>query len=220
MRRVRSRQRLGAFSAGQLENILGHKRSTQLILRETLSEDSHTERKLPGWSWVRFSTGWWPWFSQGQQKNEFRKDIDPTLAAFMIVSANMFFFQASPAMQHIPEHRFVDDANTFSKGVMDVLTQRHTSKRRQLMLASCRQESQPGRIGITACLLFSACGSENPTEAGRNRKRQGGPDLHPPGGNHGPADLAGNGRPGSQPVSADTGRGSGRPHNPGRSRYR
>ena len=58
---------------------------------------------------------------QGQQKNEFRKEIDPYLAAFMIVSANMFFFQASPIMQNIPEIGFIDDASTYSKGVMDVL---------------------------------------------------------------------------------------------------
>ena len=58
---------------------------------------------------------------QGQQGNEFREDIDPTLAAFMIVSANMFFFQASPIMQHIQDVGFKDDAGIFSKGVLDVL---------------------------------------------------------------------------------------------------
>ena len=114
-------QRLTQFAAGQLNNILGHKRSTQLVLRETLSEDS-----LHGQEMTRLVMG--EVFSrlvamvhQGQQENEFRKDIDPTIAAFMIVSANMFFFQASPAMQHIPDIEFTDDAGTYSRGVMDVL---------------------------------------------------------------------------------------------------
>lgn len=114
-------QRLTQFAAGQLNNILGHKRSTQLVLRETLSEDS-----LHGQEMTRLVMG--EVFSrlvamvhQGQQENEFRKDIDPTMAAFMIVSANMFFFQASPAMQHIPDIEFTDDAGTYSRGVMDVL---------------------------------------------------------------------------------------------------
>jgi TetR/AcrR family transcriptional regulator len=115
------KERLGAFSAGQLENILGHKRSTQLILRETLSENSLHGEELTRLVMGEIFNRLVAMVSQGQQKNEFRKDIDPTLAAFMIVSANMFFFQASPAMQHIPEHEFVDDADTFSKGVMDVL---------------------------------------------------------------------------------------------------
>jgi TetR/AcrR family transcriptional regulator len=115
------RERLGGFSAGQLENILGHKRSTQLILRETLSEDSQHGEELTRLVMGEVVSKLVAMVSQGQEKNEFRKDIDPTLAAFMIVSANMFFFQASPAMRHIPDFDFIDDANTFSRGVMDVL---------------------------------------------------------------------------------------------------
>ncbi len=115
------RERLGGFSAGQLENILGHKRSTQLILRETLSEESQHGEELTRLVMGEVFSRLVAMVSQGQQKNEFRKDIDPILAAFMIVSANMFFFQASPAMQHIPEFEFVDDASAFSKGVMDLL---------------------------------------------------------------------------------------------------
>ena len=58
---------------------------------------------------------------QGQLVDEFREDIDPTLAAFVIVAANMFFFQASPVMQHIPEIDFTGDSNAFSREVMDLL---------------------------------------------------------------------------------------------------
>jgi len=56
-----------------------------------------------------------------QQENEFRDDIDPALAAFMVVAANMFFFQANPIMKHIPETHFTNDADTFSNGIMDIL---------------------------------------------------------------------------------------------------
>lgn len=115
------RQRLTGFSAGQLENILGHKRSTQLILRETLSEGSQHGQEITRLVMGEVFNRLVAMVHQGQQENEFRKDIDPTLAAFMIVSANMFFFQASPTMQHLPEVDFIDDADTYSKGVMDVL---------------------------------------------------------------------------------------------------
>jgi len=114
-------QRLSGFSAGQLDNILGHKRSTQLILRETLSESSQHGQEITRLVMGEVFNRLVAMVHQGQQDNEFRKDIDPTLAAFMIVSANMFFFQASPTMQHLPEVGFVDDADTYSKGVMDVL---------------------------------------------------------------------------------------------------
>jgi len=115
------KQRLTDFSAGQLVNILGHKRSTQLILRETLSEDSQNGQEITRLVMGEVFSRLVAMVNQGQQKNEFRKDIDPTLAAFMIVSANMFFFQASPTMQHIPEVNFTNDSNIYSKGVMDVL---------------------------------------------------------------------------------------------------
>lgn len=122
------RKRLTEFSAGQLNNILGHKRSTQLILRETLSEGSKHGQEITGLVVGDVFNRLVAMVRQGQQEKEFREDIDPTLAAFMIVSANMFFFQASPVMQHIHEVDFKDDASIFSKGVMDVLINGMTRK--------------------------------------------------------------------------------------------
>ena len=90
------RQRLEAFSAGHLDNILQHKRSTQLILREALSGGSQRGRDIAkhvvGESFARLVA----MVRQGQREDEFRSDIDPALAAFMIVATNLFFFQASP----------------------------------------------------------------------------------------------------------------------------
>ena len=114
-------QRLSGFSSGQLENILAHERSTQLILREALSGSSERGQEIAkhvvGSIFARLVA----MIHHGQQDNEFRKDIDPALAAFMVISANMFFFQGSSVMQHIPEIHFTNNAGAFSKGVMDIL---------------------------------------------------------------------------------------------------
>ena len=115
------KQHLTEFAAGQLNNILTHERSTQLMLRETLSEGSQYGQEITMLAMGEVYNRLVEMVRQGQQKNEFRKEVDPTLAAFMIVSANMFFFQASPIMQNIPEIDFTDDASAYSKGVMDVL---------------------------------------------------------------------------------------------------
>ena len=115
------RQRLSDFSAGQLGNILAHKRSTQLILREALSGGSQRGQEIAKHVVSNVFSRLVAMVQQGQQDREFRKDIDPTLAAFMIVSANMFFFQASPVMQRIPEAHFTNDASDYSEGVMDIL---------------------------------------------------------------------------------------------------
>jgi len=114
------KQRLTGFSAGQLDNLLSHKRSTQLILREALSGGSESGREIAKYAVGEVFTRLAAMVQQGQQEGEFRKDIDPTLAAFMIISTNMFFFQSAPVMQHIPEAGFSDDPDAYNKGVMDI----------------------------------------------------------------------------------------------------
>jgi len=113
--------KLSAFAAGQLGSILAHKRRTQLILREALSGGSERGRDIAkhyvGESFSRLVA----MVRQGQKEDEFRADIDPTLAAFMIVSANVFFFQSAPVIQHVPGIQFTSDADTYLTGVMDIL---------------------------------------------------------------------------------------------------
>jgi len=115
------RQRLSEFAAGQLNNILAHKRSTQLILREALSGNSEPGREISKHVVGKVFSRLVAMIQQGQRKDEFRGDIDPALAAFMIISANTFFFQASPIMQQLPEAHVNADAAAFSAGVMDIL---------------------------------------------------------------------------------------------------
>lgn len=115
------KQHLAEFASGQLKNLLTHKRSTQLLLRETLSEGSQYGQEITQLAMGEVFSRLVAMVHQGQQENEFRKDMDPMLAAFMIISANMFFFQASPTMQNIPEIDFIDDAGAYSESVMDIL---------------------------------------------------------------------------------------------------
>ena len=115
------KQHLTEFASGQLENLLTHKRSTQLMLRETLSEGSQYGQDITQLAMGEVFSRLVAMVQQGQEENEFRKDINPMLAAFMIISANMFFFQASPTMQNIPEVDFIDDTSAYSEDVMDIL---------------------------------------------------------------------------------------------------
>jgi len=114
-------QRLAEFAAGQLDNVMAHKRSTQLVLRETLSEGSQIGQEIARLVMGEVFGRLVEMVHQGQIENEFRKDIDPALAAFMIFSANMFFFQSSPVMPHFPEVDLSSDAKIFSRDVMDLL---------------------------------------------------------------------------------------------------
>jgi len=115
------RQRLTGFSAGQLDNIIAHGRSTQLILREALSGSSERGREIANLMVSEVFSRLVAMVRQGQQNGEFRDDIDPTLAAFMIESANLFYFQTTPMMKNIPEINYSNDASAFSEGVMDII---------------------------------------------------------------------------------------------------
>lgn len=114
-------QRLADFAAGQLHNVMTHKRSTKLVLRETLTEDSRSGQEIARLVMGEVVSRLVEMVHQGQLENEFREDVDPTLAAFMIFSANMFFFQSSPVMSHFPEFDLSSDAISFSRDVMDLL---------------------------------------------------------------------------------------------------
>ena len=115
------RQRLAEFSAGQLGNILSHQRSSQLILREALSGASERGREIAKHLVSNVFLRLIAMVQQGQQEDEFRRDVDPTLAAFMVVSANMFFFQTRPIMNQLTEIQLTGDAATYTDGVMDIL---------------------------------------------------------------------------------------------------
>ena len=114
-------QHLSEFSAGQLQNIMAHNRSTRLILREALSDGSKRDQDIARHIVGDIFTRVVAMVRSGQQENEFRKDLDPALAAFILVAANMFFFQAGPVMRHVPEAQFLNDTTTYSDGVMDLL---------------------------------------------------------------------------------------------------
>ena len=112
--------KLSRFSAGQLGNILAHKRRTQLILREALSGGTDRGRDIAkhvvGEGFSRLVA----MIREGQHRNEFRREVDPALAAFMIVASNVFFFQGAAVMQHIPDINFTNDADQYCNGVMDL----------------------------------------------------------------------------------------------------
>jgi len=117
----KSSQRLSDFSAGQLSNILAHKRGTQLTLRDALTGGSSHGRDIAKHVVGEIFTRLVAMVRQGQEDGEFRCDVDPALATFMVIASNLFYFQAAPIMQHIPETDITNDPGAFSSGVMDIL---------------------------------------------------------------------------------------------------
>ena len=89
------KQHLKEFASGQLENLLTHKRSTQLMLRETLSEGSQYGQEITQLAMGEVFSRLVAMVQQGQEENEFRKDINP--AHFYITVASVCYFPISNA---------------------------------------------------------------------------------------------------------------------------
>lgn len=115
------KQRLTCFSAGQLNNIINNSRGSRLILREALSGGTDHGREIAKHVVDNIFTRLVAMVEKGQKNKEFRNDIDPALAAFMIIASNMFFFQAGPVMKHIEGVNFTEDITAYSSDVMDIL---------------------------------------------------------------------------------------------------
>ena len=58
---------------------------------------------------------------RGQKRSELRADVDPAMAATLLVGANVFFFQARNVFRHFPEVNFADDPSRYSRMVVDIL---------------------------------------------------------------------------------------------------
>lgn len=56
-----------------------------------------------------------------QQRGEIRPDVDPAMAAIILISADIFFLQASTVLRHFPDIDFADDSTRYSKMLVDIL---------------------------------------------------------------------------------------------------
>jgi len=115
------KQRLAGFAVGELKNTIKHKRSSQLILREALSGGTDRGREVVEQAFNGMFSRLVGMVHDGQQKSEFRDDVDPALIAFIVVATNMFYFQAAPYLQYVQDAGFAEIPEEYSSNVMDIL---------------------------------------------------------------------------------------------------
>jgi TetR/AcrR family transcriptional regulator len=113
--------RLERFSREHLFNMLNDAQSHRLVLREVLEHGDERGQTLAeevvGEAFSRLVI----LVREGVDAGEFRPDLDPALAATLLVSANVFFFQAQSVLRHVPAVDFADRPERYSAGVIDIL---------------------------------------------------------------------------------------------------
>ena len=101
-------ERLERFTREQLLAMLAAPQSYRLILREALEHGDENGKALAeqvvGDPLSRLVT----LIGHGQAAGVLRADLDPALAATVLVSVNVFFFQSQAVLRHVPGMGFAD----------------------------------------------------------------------------------------------------------------
>ena len=112
---------LAQFARGHLSSILEHDQFARLMLRGILSDMPQERLKIAQQVFGEAFSELVTILRRGQQHGELRADMDPAMAAMLLVGANVFFFQANNVFRHFPEVNFADDPARYSRMAVDIL---------------------------------------------------------------------------------------------------
>jgi TetR/AcrR family transcriptional regulator len=114
-------EQLASFAEHHLAGMIEHEQIFRLIKRELLDDGERRGRELAekvfGDNFARFVDI----LRNGQARGELRRDIDPALAALMLVGINVFFFDSREVLRHFRDITFSDNPAQFSRMMMDVI---------------------------------------------------------------------------------------------------
>lgn len=114
-------ERLHRYAAEHLAHVLENGPLTRLILRDLLEAGERRGQEFAeqvfGQNFARLVAI----LRQGQARGELRADIDPALAAILMIGMDITFFQAREVFRHYPDVGFADRPDDYSRMAMDIL---------------------------------------------------------------------------------------------------
>jgi len=116
-----SLESLRSFLATHLRLLLDDPGAAQLVLREIAQGDDAQQRLLAEEVFSDHFTRLVAMVRDAQQQAILRRDCDPGLLAFLMVGANVFFFETRAVTPHIREAGFASDPARYSERVFNLL---------------------------------------------------------------------------------------------------
>lgn len=113
--------RLSNFAQAHLAYLFDHPGTTRLILRELLESDARRGQELAAQAVGENFTRLIGILREGQLRGEIRPQLDPAIAAALLVGADVFLFQARSLLRHLEGVDFADAPQRFSAGLTDIL---------------------------------------------------------------------------------------------------
>lgn len=114
-------ERLAHFAQSQLQFMLEHGQTTQLILRELLKNGPEHGRELAEQVFGRSFARLVEMIREGQSQGELRAGIDPAAIAVMLIGMNVYFFEARDVLRHYPDVDFADNPQHFSEKMLRLM---------------------------------------------------------------------------------------------------
>jgi len=109
------------FFASHLAAMLKSPDSVRLILREIAESEESREQALASQVFADYFTRLVSMVSDGQAQGLLRADFDPALLAFLMLGANVFFFENRSVTAHLAEGGFARTPARYSSDVFDLL---------------------------------------------------------------------------------------------------
>ena len=112
---------LWTFFSSQLAAMLENQASARLILREIMESKDGREQTLAEQVFADYFTRLVRIISDGQAQGLLRSDFDPALLAYLMLGANVFFFENHGITAHLAEGGFARDPSRYSRDVFELL---------------------------------------------------------------------------------------------------
>ncbi|RLA02660.1 MAG: TetR/AcrR family transcriptional regulator [Gammaproteobacteria bacterium] len=114
---------LWSFFSSHLTAMLANQASARLILREIMESKNEREQTLAEHVFAEYFSRLVGMVSEGQTQGLLRKGFDPALLAYLMLGANVFFFENHTVTAHLAEGGFARTPDRYSHDVFRLLLQ-------------------------------------------------------------------------------------------------
>ncbi len=118
---VDSRAALRDFMIHQARLLFEHAQSSRLIQRELFEHASERGQRLAEEVFAEHFSRLVALVEAGQAQGRLRTDLDAALLAFLLIGANVFFFETRAVLEHLPGVGFAGDPESFSAAAFELM---------------------------------------------------------------------------------------------------
>lgn len=113
--------KMSTFFSNHLTTLLSESSATRLIQRELMENGEQKGKQLAEEVFADTFVKVTNLVREAQAHNLVRSSIDPSLLAFLLLGANVIFFETHSVLKHLPDINFTESSADYSSAVFDIL---------------------------------------------------------------------------------------------------